>query len=107
MIRSFAILGSLASTTPSLKTALEIGMEAVQYDAEGSRSAAFERYEAALQNILPILAKEQKGRRKELLHQQVRFSNECARKIESKITVSFLTHRLHYGWTEQRNSKSR
>lgn len=63
--------GSLANATPSLKTALEIGREGVQYDAEGAYSTAFDRYEAALQSIIPILNKEPKGRRKDLLHQQV------------------------------------
>ena len=77
--------GSLASTTPSLKTAIEIGMEAVQYDAEGSRTTAFERYEAALQQILPVLTKEPKGRRKELLHQQASLWMDRAEKLQESI----------------------
>lgn len=46
-------------------------MVAVQYDGEGQFVNALERYEAALQLIIQLLSKEPKGKRKELLHQQV------------------------------------
>lgn len=69
----FLELGRLSSATPHLKVAIDIGIEAVQYDAEGQYSAAFDRYEMALQKILELLNAEPKGRRKELLYQQVDF----------------------------------
>ena len=65
---------TLVSTTPSLKAALEIGTEGVQYDAEGQFSVAYERYEVALQKIVQHLSIEPRGRRKALLHQQVSLS---------------------------------
>ena len=65
------MIEGLVNTTPSLKAALDIGIAAVQYDAEGQFASALERYESALQQIIQLLGKEPKGRRKELLHQQV------------------------------------
>ena len=67
-----AALGGLASCTPALKAAIEIGIEATQYDGEGQCASAYDRYEMALQKIVQLLSLEPKGRRKELLYQQVR-----------------------------------
>lgn len=66
-------LDSLASATPSMASALKIGIEGVQYDAEGQLTLALERYTASLEIMIPLLRKELKGRRKYLLHQQVKF----------------------------------
>ena len=63
---------SLASSTPSLMSALDIGIEGVSYDSEGQHALALERYKAALDKLIPVLRNETKGRRRELLHQQVR-----------------------------------
>ena len=63
--------GALVSTTPSLKSALDIGVVAVQYDAEGQFANALGGYQAALQQIIQLLSKEPRGKRKELLHKQV------------------------------------
>ena len=64
--------GKLANTTPKLRSALDIGVAAVQYDAEGQCATALEHYETSLQQILLFLSSEPKGKRKELLHQQVK-----------------------------------
>jgi hypothetical protein len=54
-----------------LLSSLEIGIEGVQYDAEGQLAFALERYKAALEKLIPLLRNELKGRRKDLIHQQV------------------------------------
>jgi len=69
----FDFKGSLASSTPSFQTALDIRIERVLYDAEGQSQLAFDRYQLALETIIPLLnsKEEPKGRRRDLLHQQV------------------------------------
>lgn len=78
-----------------MKTALEIGREGVQYDAEGAYSTAFDRYEAALQSIIPILNKEPKGRRKDLLHQQV---GDPLFEVNIESVIILIKNRQRFGW---------
>jgi len=68
-----------------LKSALDIGVVAVQYDAEGQYSNALERYEAALKQIIQFLSKEPRGKRKELLHHQASIWMSRAEKIKSQL----------------------
>ena len=73
--RNFSLLnsiGSLALATPCMLTALEIGVEGVHYDAECKYALALERYTAALESLIALLRNEPKGRRKDLLRQQVK-----------------------------------
>jgi len=84
-VAPFDELRALVSTTPSLKSALDIGVVAVQYDAEGQYSNALERYEAALKQIIQFLSKEPRGKRKELLHHQASIWMSRAEKIKSQL----------------------
>lgn len=63
--------GALSASTPEMKTALEIGIAAVTYDAEGRFSEAFDRYESAISILLKLLKCEPKGHRQKLIQQQV------------------------------------
>ncbi len=75
MFALFLILVSLCLNTPNLKTALEIGVSAQMYLAEGKYSVALEKFESSLGMLLPCLASEPSGLRKELLYLQV---SNCA-----------------------------
>ncbi|XP_046640835.1 serine/threonine-protein kinase ULK3-like [Daphnia pulicaria] len=79
---TFQELRSLASATPNLASALEIGKEGVQYDSEGQHVIALERYKAALDVMIPMLRHESKGRRRDLLHQQVTLWMERAEQLQ-------------------------
>lgn len=61
----------MSSSTPEMKTALEIGIEGVTYDAEGRYNEAFDRYESAISMLLKLLKSEPKGPRQKLIQQQV------------------------------------
>lgn len=52
--------------------ALEIGEAAEQYLAEGNYTLALEKFQSCLSILVPLLGKEPLGRRRELLHKQVR-----------------------------------
>jgi len=84
-VAAFDELRALVSTTPSLKSALDIGVVAVQYDAEGQFANALGGYEAALQQIIQLLSKEPRGKRKELLHKQASIWMSRAEKIKIQL----------------------
>ncbi|XP_054285473.1 serine/threonine-protein kinase ULK3 isoform X2 [Macrosteles quadrilineatus] len=64
-------LMALCSTTPSLRDALEIGQAAQMYLAEGQYQLALDKFQASLGVLVPLLATEPLGPRKELLYRQV------------------------------------
>lgn len=51
--------------------ALEIGEVAEQYLSEGKYQLALDKFKSALEVLVPLLAKEPAGRRRDLLHKQV------------------------------------
>lgn len=65
------IVVALCSKTPNLMTALEIGMNAEMYLAEGKYKIAYEKFESSLGILVPALKTEPSGLRKELLYLQV------------------------------------
>lgn len=65
--------------------ALEIGEAAEQYLAEGNYTLALEKFQSCLSILVPLLGKEPLGRRRELLHKQVR--NRLSRTISTPVTT--------------------
>lgn len=61
----------LTATTPQIRTAVEIAASGELYAKEGSYSIAFEKYQLALGKLLELLQNEPKGRRKDLLKEEV------------------------------------
>ncbi|KAG7164343.1 serine/threonine-protein kinase ULK3-like [Homarus americanus] len=61
----------LTATTPQIQTAIEIAASGELYANEGSYATAFEKYQLALGKLLELLQSEPKGRRKDLLREEV------------------------------------
>lgn len=61
----------LTSTTPQIQAAIEIGASGELYAREGNYSIAFDKYQLALGKLLELLQSEPKGRRKDLLREEV------------------------------------
>lgn len=61
----------LTGTTPQIQTAIEIGASGELYAREGNYNIAFEKYQLALGKLLELLQNEPKGRRKDLLREEV------------------------------------
>ena len=59
------------STTPQLKLGIEILQSAESYEQEGQYNLALENYQKGLEILIPLLKKEPKGARKNLLTPQV------------------------------------
>lgn len=64
-------LCTLSKSTPGICGALEIGEVAEQYLSEGKYKLALEKFKSSLEVLVPLLAKEPPGRRRDLLHKQV------------------------------------
>ena len=62
----------LSRNTPPLYSALEIAQSAELYDQEGQTDVAFDKYQTSLGLLLPLLGKEHKGDRKNLLSQEIK-----------------------------------
>lgn len=74
----------LCEVTPALKTAVEIARAAEGFELEGRYPIALEKYQVALEIILPLLPLEPKGDRKTLLNREVNKwmkSAECIKEI--------------------------
>ncbi|XP_068081474.1 serine/threonine-protein kinase ULK3 [Anabrus simplex] len=67
----FNLLCQLASRTPAMATALEIGYSAEQYMAECQYQTALDKFQSCLGILVPMLSAEPKGRRRDLLHLQI------------------------------------
>ncbi|XP_071453893.1 serine/threonine-protein kinase ULK3 isoform X2 [Hetaerina americana] len=80
-------LEHMAVVTPSLATALDIGKYAEQYLLEGQYSLALEKFESALNIMIPILSQEPPGPRRELLHQQIKLWLERAENAKAFISL--------------------
>lgn len=61
----------LTATTPQIQTAIEIAASGELYAREGNFALAFEKYQLALGKLLDLLQNEPKGRRKDLLKNEV------------------------------------
>lgn len=61
----------LTTTTPQIQAAIEIGASGELYAREGNYSIAFDKYQLALGRLLELLQNEPKGRRKDLLREEV------------------------------------
>jgi len=68
----------LCSKTPNLSTAVEIGVNAQMYLAEGKYELALEKFQSSLGILLSLLPAEPPGVRRDLLYSQV---NLCTRKL--------------------------
>lgn len=65
-------LAALASSSPELKSALEIGRQAELYALENKLDVALESFKTVLGALMPLLAEEPRGsKRRDLLHQQI------------------------------------
>lgn len=62
----------LSSSTPQIKTALDIGASGELYAHEGSYATALEKYQLSLGCLLPLMKTEPKGRRKDLLTEEAK-----------------------------------
>lgn len=62
----------LCTTSEKLCTALEIGHTGEMYMTEGQYSLALGKFESCLASLMPLLALEPRGPRRDLLHKQVR-----------------------------------
>ncbi|TRY74661.1 hypothetical protein TCAL_00714 [Tigriopus californicus] len=74
----------LCEVTPALKTAVEIARSAEGYELEGRYPLALEKYQLAMEMILPLLPAEPKGERKTILKREVTQwmkSAECIKDI--------------------------
>ncbi|MCL4143485.1 UNVERIFIED_CONTAM: hypothetical protein GTU68_031183, partial [Idotea baltica] len=68
----------LTKTTPQMTTAIEIAQSAELYEQERNYSSALEKYEMALGKLISLLPNEPKGRRKDLLMEEVnRWMNQA------------------------------
>ena len=61
----------LTATTPQIRTAIEIAASGELYVKEGNYSIAFDKYQLALGKLLELMQNEPKGRRKDLLREEV------------------------------------
>ncbi|KAK8725595.1 hypothetical protein OTU49_010637 [Cherax quadricarinatus] len=62
----------LTATTPQIRSAIEIAASGELYAYEGNYTVAFEKYQLALGKLLEHLQNEPKGRRKDLLREEVK-----------------------------------
>ncbi|CAL4130822.1 unnamed protein product, partial [Meganyctiphanes norvegica] len=62
----------LSSSTPQIKTAVEIAASAELYAHEGSYATALEKYQLSLGALLPLIRNEPKGLRKDLLTEEAK-----------------------------------
>lgn len=68
---SFSQLLKMCTTSEKLCTALEIGHTGEMYMTEGQYNLALGKFESCLAALMPLLAQEPRGPRRELLHKQV------------------------------------
>ncbi|KAE8753055.1 hypothetical protein FOCC_FOCC000400 [Frankliniella occidentalis] len=68
---SFSQLLKMCTTSEKLCTALEIGHTGEMYMTEGQYNLALGKFESCLATLMPLLAQEPRGPRRELLHKQV------------------------------------
>lgn len=67
----YVVLGSVCSSTPLLRDAVDIALTAQMYLAEGQYQLALQQFQASLGVLVPLLATEPQGPRKDLLYKQV------------------------------------
>ncbi|KAL7640727.1 UNVERIFIED_CONTAM: hypothetical protein RMT77_009002 [Armadillidium vulgare] len=84
----------LTKTTPQMTTAIEIAQSAELYEKEQNYSAALEKYEMALGKLLNLLQNEPKGRRRDLLIEEVSRWMDQAERIKALTRGSSLPHSL-------------
>lgn len=80
-------LQSLCSNTPNLKTAIEIGISAQMYLAEGKYKLALDKFQGCLGILLPTVAAEPAGIRKDLLYIQTQEWMTQAESAKTLLTV--------------------
>ncbi|XP_053693406.1 serine/threonine-protein kinase ULK3 [Sabethes cyaneus] len=84
-------LYALASSSPELKSALEIGRQAELYALENRLDIALESYKTVLGKLMPLLGAELRGsKRRELLHQQIVRWMEQAEQIKTVRSAQIL-----------------
>ncbi|XP_058811239.1 serine/threonine-protein kinase ULK3-like, partial [Topomyia yanbarensis] len=84
-------LFALASSSPELKSALEIGRQAELYALENRLDVALESYKTVLGALMPLLTAEPRGsKRRELLHQQIVRWMEEAEQIKTVRSAQIL-----------------
>lgn len=80
-------IGYLCSKTPAMATALEIGSSAEQYMAEGHYQSALDKFQSCLGVLIPLLSNEPKGRRRDLLHNQIQLWMKQAESTKALLCV--------------------
>nr|CAD7194838.1 unnamed protein product [Timema douglasi] len=85
---SYTELYNQSTSTPKLASGLEIGSVAEQYMAEGQYKAALEKFQGSLGVLVPLLASEPKGRRRDLLHQQIQLWLVQAENTKSLLSLT-------------------
>ncbi|KAK3910588.1 Serine/threonine-protein kinase ULK3 [Frankliniella fusca] len=68
---SFSQLLKMCTTSEKMCTALEIGHTGEMYMTEGQYNLALGKFESCLAALMPLLAQEPRGPRRDLLHKQV------------------------------------
>lgn len=79
-------LRSLCLATPNMQDALEIGNSAQMYVSEGQYKLALEKFESCLGILVPLLATEPTGIRKDLLYKQVQDWLKQAENVKALIS---------------------
>ncbi|KAG0729198.1 Serine/threonine-protein kinase ULK3 [Chionoecetes opilio] len=96
----------LTATTPQIRTATEIAASGELYAREGNYSLAFDKYQLALGKLLELLQNEPKGRRKDLLREEVtRWMSqaECLKKLLGDSPAQENVAAEMFATTEDRN----
>ncbi|XP_019559803.2 serine/threonine-protein kinase ULK3 [Aedes albopictus] len=82
---------TMSSSSPALKSALEIGRQAELYALENKLDVALESYKTVLGALMPLLAEEPRGsQRRDLLHRQIVHWMEEAEHIKSVRSAQIL-----------------
>lgn len=77
----------LTGSSPAIRTAMEIGRKGELYIFERNFAVALDNFKAALGQLVPLLATEPKGQRRDMLHQLVQFWMREAESLKSIISA--------------------
>ncbi|GAB0095081.1 Serine/threonine-protein kinase ULK3 [Sergentomyia squamirostris] len=79
-----------SNSSPALKSSLEIGRQGELYFHEGKYKEALESLKTSLGGLVPLLAQEPKGPRRDLLHQQIQSWMQEAESLKSLLSAQNL-----------------
>ncbi|XP_023346605.1 serine/threonine-protein kinase ULK3 [Eurytemora carolleeae] len=84
---NYAELYHLAKITPGMEGGLEICIAARNYQLQGDIEQAVDRYTAGLGVLVPLLQKEPKGTRRDLLHEAVKCWLQQAEALKDTLQI--------------------